>query len=395
MATLSEIEQALRAADAAGNREDAARLAQAYAEARNSADAADFAQQQREIQGNPGPVSQPVPNAAQLEQQRAYIYPPDVTKSGQLAPGNINLHNRPIVRNADGSISTVRTISIGTDKGEVVIPTVSDDGRIMSNPEAIDLYKRTGKNFGTFSSIDSATAFAKSLHDDQGREYLPRLPPKDSRQPSLLDRVVASPPGRLFHDAVLEPISGIAGLLNKLDPIGPDIGPVSQAGERAYQNALARNRNTPGYADARRLEDARLAAGGGTSLMDQVTAPFMPASAGVAGGLLNLSLDASNAAADAQTQGQENFRAESPVSSFLASSLGGVGLGAPPGLGGITSRLPRIVTIPRTPEMAAAEYVERLARSSGVDPNNLATMTGKPFTAAEAIGPNAEVALGA
>lgn len=83
-----------------------------------------------------------------------------------ITPGNIDLAHRPRVRNRDGSISTVRSASFGTDQGEVLVPMVVG-GRVVSVPAAIAHYFKTGEHLGVFRTPAAATAYAKRLHRAQ------------------------------------------------------------------------------------------------------------------------------------------------------------------------------------------------------------------------------------
>lgn len=89
---------------------------------------------------------------------------------GMVTPGNLDPWNRPVLHNADGSYSTTSSMSIGTDKGEVLIPTVID-GKRLSKQEAIAHFNSTGENLGTFKTPEDADKYATALHNAQATMF--------------------------------------------------------------------------------------------------------------------------------------------------------------------------------------------------------------------------------
>lgn len=119
-----------------------------------------------------------------------------------LEYGNIDMLTRPSVVNADGSISTVRSIGISLSKSEtgekrtvhVLIPTVHDDGYIMSDDVATKLFKKTEKHLGVFSTIKELNRYAIMLHDMEaarieGYEYEQRFTSPD--QTAIYDAITS------------------------------------------------------------------------------------------------------------------------------------------------------------------------------------------------------------
>jgi hypothetical protein len=112
-----------------------------------------------------------------------------------LVPGNIDITNRPVLRNADGSVSTEVSMSIGTDRGEVLIPQIIN-GQKVSPQEAIDHFRRSGEHLGIFNGVDAANKFAEALHNREPSpmqsyyENAPEINALTARRPATFDEKV-------------------------------------------------------------------------------------------------------------------------------------------------------------------------------------------------------------
>lgn len=144
--------------------------------------------------------------------------------SGMIEAGNLDLNQRPQVKNPDGSVSTVRSMSIGIDDKEYLIPTVSEDGRLLTEKEAVEQFRKTGKHLGVFDSPESATAYAKQLHTDQAKLISKKEKPVEDRireQIETADKIVrrleedyTGLPYLELRDALLNPEAAASALLS-------------------------------------------------------------------------------------------------------------------------------------------------------------------------------------
>lgn len=95
---------------------------------------------------------------------------------GQYGEGNIDLYNRPIYKNSDGTISTVDSVTFTVDDKYVVLPTIVRDEngnaqRLNTDEEIWEHYQKTGEYLGEFDSLEQANIYANRLHSAQAYVY--------------------------------------------------------------------------------------------------------------------------------------------------------------------------------------------------------------------------------
>lgn len=91
--------------------------------------------------------------------------------SGMTEAPNIDLMNRPKVKNEDGTVSTVFSTGVEMDGHHYLLPRVTDEGEIVSPEEAVKVFKKTGKHLGRFSSREASDNYAEKLHNQQKSLY--------------------------------------------------------------------------------------------------------------------------------------------------------------------------------------------------------------------------------
>lgn len=136
---------------------------------------------------------------------------------GMITPGNIDLTRTPRIKNPDGSVSTVRSMSFGDDQGETLVPTVSPTG-ILDDEQAVDQYRRTGQHLGVFDTPENATAYAEQLHNAYAAGEIPHYPPPQAVQNAQSQRMFGSPQPQQSQPDLSQPTTMPSDLTEALKP---------------------------------------------------------------------------------------------------------------------------------------------------------------------------------
>jgi hypothetical protein len=91
---------------------------------------------------------------------------------GMIRAGNIDLRNRPIIHNKDGSVSTLRAFTVQDDQGHtILLPSVDANGKPLSMPEARRYWQARGQSLGVFDTEANAEAYESTMHDLLAEQY--------------------------------------------------------------------------------------------------------------------------------------------------------------------------------------------------------------------------------
>lgn len=131
---------------------------------------------------------------------------------GLKIPGNLDLNNRPVVHNSEGSVSTELSFSKGTDKGEVLVPQVVN-GKMLDQKDAWHHYLQTGEHLGIFDSPENANAYAEKVHQRS-------LPIANQSHPPLYVMPMNSSPAPQKKTVLINPLIDV--LMHYGDPVNRD-----------------------------------------------------------------------------------------------------------------------------------------------------------------------------
>lgn len=160
-----------------------------------------------------------------------------------LEPGNIDLYNRPPVRNPDGSSSTVRSLSFNQNDREILIPTVVGD-RVVPDEDAIQRYLQSGQHLGMFRTPEGATQYAGQLHDNYERgRYNPVMRPISAH-----GSAPASGPQQGLREALDNPENWKAAAVPRPDKSFGATAPVLDALRRLYEGTDVAKTGLTGFA---------------------------------------------------------------------------------------------------------------------------------------------------
>lgn len=147
--------------------------------------------------------------------------------------GTMDLSNRPGIWTANGP-ATVLSMSFQDEDGkETIIPTVSRNGLLMSEDEAIDEYRRTGDHLGKYNTVKEAEDAAQQIHLNEEKRIKEMA--KTTKNPD-----------KIFNDMVQQEMANGGRSLNQQMAINrgrEQYTPNPNGGRsQAMQDAIARGR---------------------------------------------------------------------------------------------------------------------------------------------------------